>query len=264
MAKIIKPLDDGKRRILSLDEAMAQIDAHQPPKPQPPQDRKPVGGGTPAGNQLEARLRTYLGLEWELAVCIGYSDIPKHLFTYDESLTRLQKAGYTRHPSPQEVLSLITAYHEKKLNLVLGSLATDILVDASEGIFSCHVGEIEGHWLHIYEYADFLKWDQENKHYKTPPGKIWFQGRKSFDIIGLDSNERTALDIVNANNPELVEYFYGRKFEDLPDAMKPASIFIPWFESFPHRWPIICEGKNVTMGIHPPQLTHEKASLGVR
>jgi hypothetical protein len=266
-SKIIKPLGDGKRRILSLDEAMRQIDAHQPPKPQTPQN------GEPAGTQPEVQLRTYLDMEWEQEVCTTYSDpdMAKYLFTYDESLARLKKAGYERHPSPQEVFSLIAAYHEGKLDLVLDSIARDILL-TEEGIFSCHVGEREGSLLHIYEYVYFLKWDQEKNKYETPTGQIWWHDKKSFHIpdvfIMYASNRlgkvKAKLDEVNATNAKLVEYFYGRKFEDLPDAMKQASIFIPEFESFPRLWPIVCEGANVVIGIHPPPLTHERASLGVR
>ena len=174
----------------------------------------------------------YKGMLFEPKNCIWKEN--KKLFYYDWHEERLKKSGLERAPTPQEISSLVIDCLEGKLSPDLDDIGKDILNSYPE--FTCHAMQTDGNYLHIYEFVTGLKWNRNS--YDVPKSK-WCQNKKSFDIKGLKIGKSNYLEDINIKNPDLVEYLYTRKFEQLPKEMKEgnkkARIYITENEGV---WPI--------------------------
>ena len=213
MAKIIKPLDEGKRRILSLDEAMRQIDAHQP-KPCPEK-----------GKQVETLDKMYIAdpngvqkyqnVKWEPKVKVSSLE-------YDHNENRLRQDGWDRAPSPQELFSLLTAYYEGNFhdNTPFRHLAESIL--ASNGLFTCHFCSIEedraSTRLRVLEYVSDIEWDSQKGY--SFLGSAHHKRVLSFKITGLERQTAYCLETISIINPNLVAYLFTREYKDLPEQLQ--------------------------------------------
>jgi hypothetical protein len=224
-SKIIKPLGNGKRKILSLDEAMAQIDAHQPPKPQGPEKVKQVE--TLNGIYLvdPNGVQKYQNVKWEPKVEVSSLE-------YDHNENRLRQDGWDRAPSPQELFSLLAAYYEGKFhdNTPFRRLAESIL--ASNGLFTCHFCSIEESQastrLRVLEYVSDIEWDSQKGY--SFLGSAHHKRVLSFDITGLERQTAYCLETVNIINPNLIAYFFTREYKDLPEQLQNLKMRLDLFE----------------------------------
>ena len=224
-SKIIQPLGDGKRRILSPEEAMRQLDAYQPPKPQLPQDGKPAG--TKQEEKAEVIPVSYIDLEWEPRA-YKRGD-PTYSFTYDDSLERLRKAGYERHPRPAEIFNLILAHLNEKIhNLVLNDLVKDMLESHSNWLSMAF--ERKDNTLVCYVDPENLVWD-ENDHKYVVDGKLKFSDKKEFYIGPIDMITTTATSskglVISYFSDELVSFLYTTTFDKLHIPLLGSTIYAP-------------------------------------
>ena len=213
MTKIIKPLDDGKKKILSLDEAMEQLDAYKP---------KPNNGeSSDEIDKAIAEINRYIGLQWELGPAKAAAGKVDWVMTYDESLARLRKAGYERHPRPAEVFGLMAAHLEGKLADFLG------LAKVAEGI--------DSEWLSLALKTkkdklicildpENIKWKNAVQGYYVDDKDLKCTATFTFDITGLPCETYVAIDLLS---DELARLLYGRKYADLPEEMQKTTIYIP-------------------------------------
>jgi len=221
-SKIIKPLGDGKRRILSLDEAMAQIDAHQPPKPQISQEDEKL-----AELPLDVQLRTYLGVEWEIHSPKiksekGKTTNQKDIFTFDGSLARLRAAGYDRHPTPSEYCSLIMDYLDGNLRYkpLLKEIAEDILKGVGEWL-SMAMKMMCSRILVCYGDPENLVWDEKKKQYVVNGNDI-IHSTYTNSPISIPSEK--SINLAGVDNDELIRFLYGRSFEDFPERVRKGDL----------------------------------------
>ena len=239
MAKIIKPIGDGKRKILSLEEAMKQIDAHQPPKTPPPQE-----GIIPDKEVISATSSVrYVSYDWEpLAARVQDGDKQSQVkkLTYDESLARLQAAGYQRHPRPNEIFCLLIDFFEDKFkdNPDVRHLASDVFWnsgwtsiamenDATDGKLTCYIDPKNLRWDdsdNVFEYVldgkevEFIGLDTFGRIFDISkvPCATWIDVKDFFDKGLLDE--------------DLVMFLYNnRKPDELPKSMceRPMRIYLP-------------------------------------
>ena len=225
MNKIIKPLDDGKRKILSLDEAMRQIDAHQPPKPQTPQE-----DGKPTGTQPETGPFFYLNLEWGPGVTFKVGG--ELCFFYDTSLDRLKDSGYQRHPRPWEFFGILIDFLEKKLVSDVKAVARDIF--NSSGEWLDFVVTREGDSLICYSGLENIRWNNDESKYVADGDTLVFADKRIFDITGIPSVEFVNLSEIYKKNPFFVNYLIKRDLYSpcfdhyLPKTVqKHATIYLP-------------------------------------
>lgn len=225
MSKIIKPLGDGKKKILSPEEAMRQLDSYQPPKPQTPK-KDETANGLPKFNP------SYLKVEWELqSPKATYQEKKtsneKSLFTFDTSLARLKAAGYDRHPTPSEHFSLVMAYLEGKLadpksdvERAYQQVAKDMLDGPGEWLSMAMKREKE--ILFCYANPHNLKWDEPSNEYVIDGERIEFDSVKTFDVKNFPS--KTPVNLEDVPDDVLIFYLYGRGFDDFPERARKGDL----------------------------------------
>ncbi len=165
-------------------------------------------------------LSPYAGITFEAKAEYDGSD--KKLYTFDQSLSRLKAAGYTRHPRPQEVFGLLIANLENKVTAEQKSIVKDLLNNYSEWLSAAM--ERNGDTLIVYTDPEGLIWDGST--YVRQNFK--FGSKQDFSIAGIPS---TKLVDLNQFGNDLVEFLYTRKFAQLPQAMREdgsrAHLYLP-------------------------------------
>jgi hypothetical protein len=159
----------------------------------------------------------YMGIEFEpkaprkRGVKGSYSQIS---MGFDESFKRILKKGYGRHPLPAEQFSLITGYLEGKLKGKLKRTAEDMIFE--EGNWFAMAFGRAGDKLVCYTNPRGIEHDKENeKAYIIHKGFV-FDQKDEFSIAGLGEGWIP----LEQFNDDLVEFLYGRKYADLPQAFK--------------------------------------------
>ncbi len=179
--------------------------------------------------------KNYFDLEWEQkpprqkkSAFFGGGDIfyLKEVFSFDDSLERLRKAGYERHPRPWEMFELLLDFSEDKLerDSNLYKTANDINREYSEWLSIAM--ERRGNTLICYTDPENIKKDKTTSHCRYfVDGELKFTDKHEFDITGIPSGEFIKLKDFSRG---LIPYLYGRKFEDLPEKVQNGSIiFLP-------------------------------------
>ena len=264
--QIIKPLGDGKRKILSLDEAMRQIDDHQPSEPQTPQENKTTD------EAIVTQPISYLSLEWEPNICDCKPDRNEG-FTYDESLARLQAAGYERHPQPAELFSLIMAYLEGDFatNPDLHMLAEKIL--KRPGCWLSMAMRRSGDTIMCFVDPKNLRYDEDADKYvfgKGTSDKMKLGHIRTFSVIGMPSETEVELRVLNVLNPKLVKFLYSRDLDCFPAEMFENGLCVPklTFPAEKNLWPVAYGGFSMdwvySMNMADPNSFPNAPSLGVR
>lgn len=157
----------------------------------------------------------------ERAKCEDFYITKKVLFYYDKSLERIRKNNHCgRHARPQELFSfLIDCFENKVHNFSTLDIMGSITRDAGEWL-SCAF-ERQGKTLVVYIDPEGLIW-KGNKYIKTLDFK--FSDKKEFDIAKIQSKDRVKLsEFTN----DFIEYFYTKKFEELPNGIKNSYIYLP-------------------------------------
>lgn len=168
-------------------------------------------------------------LVWEPVAAVG-TDGKKLLFYYDSHEKRLKEIGLERAPSPQESMSLIIAHLESRLDPELGKVVLNML--ERHGEFFCHAAQRSNGNLTIYEYATGFRWNGEN--YDVPE-HLWYKDKRQFNVAGINSGWND-LKFFNRINPELIEYLYSRKYNELPEAIRcSGQIYVPENDKI---WPV--------------------------
>jgi len=166
----------------------------------------------------------YEELEWELTVPREKSNA-KISFTYNNHVARLEREGWERAPTPQEIFRLLIDDLEGKLNESQQALVSDI--QSSYWEWTCHAMRRQENTLHIYEYVTQFPEDT-TKQIDVTIIPSWCKSHRSFDIAGLT---RGVWNDIKDIDPGLVTYFYSRPFEALPEVMQTgvtkAQIYIP-------------------------------------
>jgi hypothetical protein len=219
-SKIIQPLGDGKKKILSLDEAMKQVDAY----------RATTNHHTP--NEPV----NYLGLEWEPTVPRSPDTNHKQILTFDKSLRRLREAGYERHPRTIEYFSLIIDYFNGELadKPDLEAVAKDILHDVGEWasmvMIRVSVGVVVGGRLYCYTDPETITWRDDGRGYWK--SEAWGENQNEFDMekivakIFTDAKATGQQDVyLDDCSDEFVEFLYGRTCQELPARMRSRGVF---------------------------------------
>ena len=204
--KILKPLSNGKKRILSIAEAMAQIDAHPTPEHPP-----------------------YLDLEWEVSAPLRGPEGLENFeaYSYNKSLERIREAGYERHPRPQEFLSLLRDHFEGKLT---GEFGLDIV----EFFIKLLTRENYAGWLNMawerkdntlvcYMDPENLRF-QHNTGYVIDGGELKFSYRHDFNILPTDSAHLSNLD---ESCEGLIKFLYGTTYRGLPEELQKTRLILP-------------------------------------
>ena len=262
--KIIQPLGNGKKKILSPEEAMAQIEAYQPPKPEEQ--------GTTERRSLDEMLKLKpedvlpcAGVEWEPSI-VKTSNGKQISLRYDQHQERLRanQNKWERAPSPQELFSLLTAYYEGELDAWhstwLKLLAEEIL--AGGNLYTCHFCSLEETGLetklHVFKFVTDVEWSSAAKTYAAlNPHK-----KQTFEITGLSSHEQYSLEqVAREISPDLVKYLFGRKFDDLPKELQSLN-FTREIPANKYLAPLVFDADTKTVGVYHPET--KARSLGVR
>ena len=196
-----------------------------------------LGGLTLSSND-KVLTHSYLDLEWE-ETAKPVPNTNRYPFSYNQSQRRIEKKGFTRHPTSQEVFSLIMAQYQKKLN---GSIELNYLDRVANNITSYHshpeflcqaieLREIKGHKeLNIYEFVTSLKYNIFSQKYKTKG--IKYEKKIVFDVSDLTPNTSHNFSEINSEHSDLINYLIGVPFENKPfdhlyQAHIPSRITLP-------------------------------------
>ena len=275
-SKIIQPLGNGKKKILSPAEAMAQIEAYQPPKPA---EQGSAEQSSTAHKPLDERLEFMecAKVEWEHSIAKHPKTERSILLRYDQHQGRFGTSRFKpeRAPSPEELFSLLTLYYEGKLDALFPfawakSLAEDIL--SGQKLYTCHFcsfeqkvsrfstvsNPIEKMVLNVFEFITDAKWDSPLQRYFSP--KTWASHNKTtFDITGIIPYNTYELKSVDLLNQDLVAYLFGRNFKDLPEQLQSLNFTINITEGIVS--PLIFDADTKTVGVYHPET--KARSLGV-
>ncbi len=153
----------------------------------------------------EMENKPYSCLEWE-----GRKSRYHH--TFDDSLRRLRKAGYDRHPRPQEIFSLTRDFLHNRLNENFAQVAKNLLFGSGE--WSSMAMKREGNLLYCCLDPENLGWDKDR--YVVRGRKLKGVETKVFDVGNILSRTPFGLD---ALPDELVQYITGWSLQNLPSFM---------------------------------------------
>lgn len=144
-------------------------------------------------------------------------------FYFEESLKRLKEAGYDRHFYPWEYFSLLIGHFEGKLGRKLDALAKSMLYGLG-GWLSVAVERYDD-TLVCYADPQNVKWASDAFQYTIDGAFLRHRGCKEFDVKGIPSEEWVDL---GRFKDDFVEYFYTRKFEQLPIGLRRnAKVCLP-------------------------------------
>ncbi len=140
----------------------------------------------------------------------------KKSYTFDQSLERLQQAGFERHPRLQEVLSLLIANIENKLTPEQKAVVDDML--DSYGEWLSVAMERHGDTITVYTDPEGLVWNGSSKYVKQD---FKSSSKQDFSVSGIPS--QIYVDLNRFGN-DLVEFFYTRPFNDLPQQIQKYTM----------------------------------------
>ena len=197
----------------------------------------PVSSSVPVASVVSS----YRDLEFEVQASRNRSD--KILYAFDESLERLQSAGFERHPRPSEAFTLLADGIEGKLSGGLQKVSEDMLNNYGEWLSLAF--ERNNDVLICYLDPKGLVWNTKSSEYVKDGFK--FAEKKEFNIAGKPSQQWIELAEFSDN---LVRFLYGRSFKDLPQDMregdKKAQLYLP---SDGVVWPVARDGFNDGYGV---------------
>lgn len=164
---------------------------------------------------------SYKGVKFETVA--AYEGTEKKLYTFDESLARLQRAGLDRHSRPQEVFSLLIANLENKLTPEQKAVAEDMLNSCGEWLSLAMLRK--GNKLSLYYDPKNLVW---NRGSYEAQGSLRHGGEQKFNIKGLPSHKYVNIQRVNVKSPQLVQTLWTRPFKDLPEVIQNhTGLYLP-------------------------------------
>ncbi len=179
-----------------------------------PEQKGPIVPETPKQNRIITA--SYKDIEFEPLPFLGQGAPENKLFYFNDSLNRVRSAGFDRHARPQEAFGLIMDCLEEKLvNTSYRNKYTDMISIAGEWFSTAF--ERQGNILIAYLDPEGLVWNS-NTYVKDSSFK--FVDKQEFDIAGKLSNTWIPL---NEFNDDLLQAVYGRKFKDLPQAMRKGN-----------------------------------------
>ena len=159
--------------------------------------------------------------QMSLSVCEWEPRKTRDFFTFEDSLARLIEAGYTRHPRPQEVASLLLEYAEKPLTEGQETLTQDIVDGLGEWLSLALYRD--GRQLHCY--LDPPK--KEPGHYRTPRDMRHVICKEHREF-GFDYTPPEHGDILIKDLPqEMVTYLWTRPFSQLPPMFSKVALMLP-------------------------------------
>ncbi len=184
----------------------------------------------------------YKEIEFESLAYRERGAADKTLFSFDQSLAGLQKAGYKRHPRPAEAFGLLADSLEGKLiGTSLQAVADDMLTIYGEWLSAAFEvkksGGISGVGsktiVSVYRDPTGLVWNGQKY---VVQGNFQHTEKKEFDVTGRALDTFVALDQFE---DALVQYLYGRSFSALPQEMREgdrkAALWLPQEGSI---WPV--------------------------
>ncbi|MBM3199803.1 hypothetical protein FJZ53_02610 [Candidatus Woesearchaeota archaeon] len=148
---------------------------------------------------------------------------------FDESLRKIQEAGFERHLLPWESFTIILGYIDGKIKNEFHAAAKDMASSFGCTEWLSMAVKRDRDVLVCYANPKNLVWDDSSKIYK-PDGILSFDPALSTEISikGVPSEEWVDLKRLSE---DFVKYFYTRKFEELPDEINSnddyAQIFLP-------------------------------------
>ncbi len=158
----------------------------------------------------------------------------KTVMRFDESLIWLTVGGYDRHPRPAEVYELMARHFEGTLDSILDVVALDMLSGNNEWL-SMAVKTVNN-LLFCYQDPMGLIWDAGEKwqdgKYVTNRDSFTCSDLMAFDTKDIPLGEKVSLERLP---DDFVRFMYGRSFNELPEEMKDASIYLQGGESI---WPL--------------------------
>jgi hypothetical protein len=161
----------------------------------------------------------YSGLEFEPKNSHTHDD---STYIYDDSLKRIKKAKYRRHPAPSEVFTLLADNLEGKLTGNLKAAADEMVDDLGEWLSMSM--KRRGDILICYLHPN-LKYQNGRYHLH---GKYKCEFLRMFNVAGKSSEECIPL---NKFDDDFVKFVYGRIPENLPKEMmqgkKKATVLLP-------------------------------------
>ncbi len=170
----------------------------------------------------------------------------QYLYFFDEGLASLKARGYERYPYSWEIFKLIIDYLENTLKDPVTGYWSNIHKQVEESL-DC------GEWFNMaferkkdklicYLDPEGIRWDNNTGGYVTD-FVLNYRDKKEFNVDSLPFGQWVDLKSFDNN---FVEYFYTRKFEDLPERIKhEAQVFLPLDGAL---WPI-GRGRKKTMSI---------------
>jgi len=216
-----KDEEEARKRKEKLEE---KLRAKKGPVPTIEPATPPAQTSTPKTKKTKNTPATgiaYSGIIFEPTA--HYDGTDKELLTYNQSLTRLQKAGYERHARPQEAFGLIIDGLEGKLTGKLSQLK-DVQEDMlnSYGEWLSLAVERKGDVLIAYLDPEGLAWKKD--HY-AKTSKFNASDKKTLNIAGKNSEEWINL---KEFDDEFTKYFYAREFASLPkEIQNKAQVYLP-------------------------------------
>jgi len=145
---------------------------------------------------------------------------------YNESLEMLKKNGYDRHLRPWEALGLITEYYSGNLKGKLRKRAKNLI--RSWGEWLSIAVERKGNYLICYMDPENIT-NVNNKGFVPDGNYLDCSAKYKLKIGNLPSKKWLSFE---SFNDDFCEFFYTRKFEDLPKKVrKRAEIILP-----PENW----------------------------
>lgn len=142
----------------------------------------------------------------------------KEIYTFDKSLSRLRTAGFTRHPRPQEVFSLLIADLEGRLTPEQKAIADDMLKSFGEWLGLAL--ERNGDIITVYLDPEGLVWNNSTEKYDQQ--NFQFISRRDFHIDRRIESERW-IDLDQFSD-DVVKYLSTRPFAQLPEKMKRGDL----------------------------------------
>lgn len=162
----------------------------------------------------------------------GISFEPKKttdVFYFDTSLKMLRSRGFERHARPQEVFNVLIERIENPDGANI-DLVTNLSYNVPEWM-SLAVRKT-GNILECALDPENLVWNEQNKTYEIQGENLQHYGRiKSFDIAksiieSYDIELNKFVPLLYFKN-DFVEFFYGRKFNELPlEVQKSGLIYL--------------------------------------
>ena len=149
----------------------------------------------------------------------------EYAYFFDQSLERLRNSGYERHFTPPEIFGLIIKHLEDNLEKNLEGSVKAMLKN----------GHTYGYWLSIavsreedklvcYTNPKNLRKYDQYPDYRHEGSTLLFDDELRFDVKGIPSKHWTDLRYFNE---DFIEFFYSRKFKDLPKIIQEGKVYLP-------------------------------------